>query len=324
VQTRGVRAAAPGGSLYAWQKRLTRDTKTRRLLLGGAAATLTVLASCADPEPALARGDRLWADAQYDAALSEYRLAARGRDELALLRVAHAYVQLGQLERARSTYDQILQRHPQHLDQAVYDYIRLARHSLERNDRHGLAGAVEAARALRPDLPLDEFALPLARYYVRTRDMERALEFFERALGTVPTDSAPAVIYEIALLHEARGNCRDAIGYFEAYLRRPQPGPRAGEARWHIGNCSFQLARQAQDAGEIDGALTRLETVIRLGQPENLLDQAHFQRGELLFALDRRDEALEAYWRFLELTPTRSGALGEGAQRRVDQIRFGY
>jgi tetratricopeptide (TPR) repeat protein len=299
---------------------------TSRPVLGAAVLLLVLMlaAACDDPEPAIARGDRLWADSQYQAALSEYRLAARGRDPQAMLRVAHTYAELNQVDRAVESYRQLLSRRPEYTDQAIFDLLRMARRSRARNDRHGLATAVETARELRPRLPLEEFALPLARHYARGRDQERALEHFERALAAVPPDSAPPLIFEIGQLHDARGDCRAALGYFETYRQRAPRGPRIVEARWHIGNCSFQLGREAYEAGEPATALPRLETVLEMEEPANLLDQAHFLRAEILFALGRREEALESYWRFLELTPTRSGQLVERAQQRIETIRFGF
>jgi hypothetical protein len=63
--------------------------------------------------------------------------------------------------------------------------------------------------------------------------------------------------------------------------------------------------------------------VLELGVPENVQDQAWFERGELLRELNRPQEALEAYHRVLELNPLRTGQLVERTQRRIDEIRFG-
>ena len=63
--------------------------------------------------------------------------------------------------------------------------------------------------------------------------------------------------------------------------------------------------------------------LIDLGVPENLLDEAWFLRGDILYALGRNDEALVAYQRVLDLNPTRSGQLVDRATRQIDIIRFG-
>jgi tetratricopeptide (TPR) repeat protein len=290
------------------------------VLLAGAA----VIAACGTDEPALARGDRLWADSEYTAALAEYRLALRQHDdEETLARVAHAYIVTGAFERAREHYDRLLAEAPDYTDQAIFDYVTAARRARDRSNRYGMAVAVEAALALRPGLPVDEMAAPLARYYASTGDADRALNFFEHALSHAPPDSASDLLYEIGELHVGRGNCVEAVGFFNAYRQRTPDGDHATQARWHVGNCAFQLGRQARQRNELPEAVRQMDILLDLGVPQNLLDQAWFERGEALLALDRRDEALQSFLQVLEVNRTRSGQLVERAQQRIDQIRFG-
>lgn len=313
----GAPVARPG-------RRMPRHALAVAASLACAALALG-LGACESPDPALARGDRLWADSNYTGALAEYRLALRqsGGDEAILARVAHAYLQTGQLSRAREAYDQLLGRHPERADQAVYDYLHFARRAAERGDRYGMAGAVEAAQALRPELPLPDLAAALGRYYSDIGDAERALVYYERALTLQSPDSAVRLLYELGLLFESLGGCEEAIGYFEAYGRQAPEGDRANEARWHMGSCAFELARRAHQEGRPGDALEHVTLVLDLGVPENIQDQAWFEQGEILFVMGRFDEALVAYRKVLELNPARTGQLVERAQRRIDQIRFG-
>ncbi|HEX7118248.1 MAG TPA: tetratricopeptide repeat protein [Longimicrobiales bacterium] len=314
--------AARRGIIPAGGRGRRRPAWLRRALL---AAPLAWLAACSDPEPALVRGDRLWADSNYTNALAEYRLALRqsGDDEDVLLRVAHAYAQTDQLERARESYERLLRRAPEYTDQAIHDFLALAERARERGDRFGVAGGVEAALALRRELDVHALAPMLARYHVEMGNTARALEFYQRALAASPPDSTPALLFEIALAHEDQGNCGAAVGYFMAYRQRVTRGRRAEEATWHAGNCAYELARQSHRAGNLIDALEQLALVTELGQPENIQDQAWFDRGEILYALGRFDEALDAYERVLELNRTRGGGqIVERAQRRIDDIRF--
>ncbi len=283
------------------------------------------LPGCGGHEDALARGDRLWADSSFPAALAEYRLALRRKesDPAALVRVAHAYAVTGHLSSARETYDRLLAADPGFTDQAVYDYLALARQAQARGDRYGTAAAVDAAARLRPGIAPVELASSLARYYAGAGEVDRALAYFERAVATVPGDSAAGLLYELAQLQESQGNYGDAITYYQEYRQRAPRGPHAEEARWHVGNCQFELARRAQDAGRLDDALAGYQAVLDLGVPENVLDQAWFQRGEILLAQGKREDALAAYQKVLDLNPARTGQLVQRAQQRIDQIRFG-
>jgi tetratricopeptide (TPR) repeat protein len=279
---------------------------------------------CGSEEPALDRGDRLWAAEDYPGALAEYRLAlAQNETEETLGRTAHAYIMNGQFERARELYDRLVERSPRWTDQAVFDYVTAARRAQERANRYGMAVAVEAALALRPGLPVDDMAAPLARYYATTGDTDRALDFFERALTYARDDSVPPLLFELGELHEARGDCEEATGFFSAYRARAPRGPRVDDARWHIGNCAWRLGRAERQAGREEAALRHFDTLINLGVPQNLLDEAWFERGEVLLALGHRQEALQAYYQVLDLNRTGAGQLADRAQRRIDEIRFG-
>ena len=286
------------------------------------------LTGCQDNETAVARGDRLWADSSYEAALAEYRLAVAQRgDEEALVRLAHAYVRAGELAEANEAYRELLNRSPDYAEQAAWDYLHVARRALDRGDEFDAAFAVDAALTLRPELRVPDALTTVARFHRQRGDLQEAIGYYERALSSLPPDSAPRILYQIGLLEEEQGRCDRAIDHFRAFRAQAEESPRSwqsllGEADWHIGSCSFRLAQQARDQGQITSALDHLETMIRLGVPENLLDQAWFDRGEMLYAIGRFDEALAAYRHVLERNPARTGQLVERAQQRIDDIRF--
>ncbi|HUG40836.1 MAG TPA: tetratricopeptide repeat protein [Longimicrobiales bacterium] len=306
----------------------------RRKRISGFAVVIAALTgACSDNETVVARGDRLWADSNFVGARAEYRLAVAQRgDDDALARLAHAYSRTGELEPAREAYEALVAREPRYAAQAAADYLHLARRARARSDEYGLARAVEAALAVRPGIRLPEFELPLARYYRGRGDAERAREHYRRALLVLPGDSAPRLLYEMGLLEESQGDCRRAIELLDgarAQARRSGSSEGGGpyrqmmtESRWHLGNCSFQLAQDARGAGRVTEALELFERMIGLGEPENLLDQAWFDRGETLYGIGRFDEALVAYRQVLERNPTRAGQLVERARRRIDDIRF--
>lgn len=289
------------------------------------AAAVLGFGACTDPEPAIVRGDRLWADSSYELALAEYRLALRqsGDDEDVLLRVAHAYARNDQLTEAQEAYTRLIARAPEYTDQAVYDFLALAERARARGDRFGVAGGVEAALALRPELTVGELAPMLARYHQEMGQGQRALEFYERALSTTSPDSTAGLLYEIGMIHVGRDDCRSAIGYFTAYRQRAPGTQRAREARWQVGNCAFRLGEAAYREGRLMDALEHLTRVTELADPANVLDRAWFDRGEILYALGRFDEALESYRMVLEVNRARGGALFERAQQRIDELRFG-
>lgn len=283
------------------------------------------LAACGeDAENSVARGDALWADSAYAAALAEYRLAY-DRDESpeVLARVAHAYAMTGQFERTREHYEALLRQAPEYTDQAVFDYLALAERAGTKSDRYGMAGAIEAALALRPGLRVEHMTLPLARYYATSGEAERALSFYERALATSQPDSVPTLLFEMAELQERRGECRQAIELYNAFLTRGGQGSRRDRAANQAGACSWTLAQAARQAGDAERALFLIEGVTARGLPQNIQDEAWFERGEILLEQGRNEEALEAYQRSIAAGRAPGSQLAERARRRIDEIRFG-
>src|SRR5690606_8694102 len=79
----------------------------------------------------------------------------------------------------------------------------------------------------------------------------------------------------------------------------------------------------AREEGKPEEALDHLNVTLELGVPQNLMEQAWFERGESLLELGRNDEAMEAYIHVLEISRTAGGALAERARQRIDELRFG-
>ena len=280
------------------------------------------LAACGSDENALLRGDRYWADSNYTAALAEYRLAARqnGRDPQVSARVAHAYVMTGQLDRGRRQYEELIKVEPSYTDQAVFDFLASARVSMARGDRFGTARAAEAALALRPGLDLDDLAVPLARHYAATGDVDRALEFYNRALGRAAEQGNPALLFELASLIEQNGKCVDAVPYFRTFIEQSSSRDSATEARWRMGTCGLERGRQALEAGDARQAVELFDITLEVGSPPHLLEQTWFERGEALLALGRTEEAAAAFERVLELSSEGRTQFSVRAERRLQEL----
>ena len=289
------------------------------------AAVLTVSGSGCGTDPgeetAQLRGDRAFARGDYEEALAEYRLSLLREDSgtEGVVRAAHAYAVLGRVDEARSLYDEAARKDSQYVDQAVSDLIALAKRAHANGDSYGTASAIEAAQHFRPGVVVEQLALPLARHYSETGQSARARPLYLRALGTDPTN--PDIIFETALAHEEIEDCGSALVYFGQF---EELAPRrALEAWWHVGRCSFQLARELKDQGAVTEALEYLELVLALKEPRTHLPQAYFDKGEILVQLGDCAGALEAYRLVSSTVGTGFGALARRALDRIDEIRFG-
>ena len=304
---------------------MSRSRRTRCFGLAALASGL-LLASCVPRGPeegALARGDIAFATGDLAEALAEYQLGARQGDAAeAYARVGHTYAQLGRVEEARDLYRQAALRDERWADQAGSDLLHLARTAEARSDRFQMASAVETAVEFLPGLSVEELALPLARHYFRNGEFGRALPFYQRGLAAAPDDSTAAVLMEVGTAYEEVGDCMRALTLFERY-RESTPSWNSGEVDWHIGTCSFALARQRRAEGSGEAALELVNRTIEVGEPRNILPQVWFEKGAILSELGECDAAVDAYRRVRSLDPSGTGALVRRAEERIDEVRFG-
>lgn len=300
---------------------------TRFLVLSLSVLATGCLDSAAE-ETTLRRGDLAFASGEVEEALAEYRLAVRQSDDdpEALVRVGHAYVALGRVDEAADYFRRAVEQDAGLRDQAVADLMHLAREAAREGESFQMASAVEEAMSLEPAIGLDDMALPLARHHFGNGEYGQALPLYQRALKD-GLDSVPAVFFEIGRAYEGIGDCQNGLIYFEQFRERA-PRSRRGEVDWFIGKCSFDRARELRGqsgagAEDLGDALGLVDRVLEVGEPRSILGEAWFERGEILAALGRCDEAADSFRQVRVVEGVSAGALVQRAQERFDQITFG-
>lgn len=317
-----VRTAGSGREQRERERVVQMGQRGWRILL--LAVLLPLASGCGtDPgeETARLRGDLAFARGEYEEALAEYRLSLLREDPGTdgEVRAAHAYVALGQVDEARALYDNAAAEDSAHADQAVADFVALAKRARRNGDSYGLASAMEAALHFRPGVVVEELALPMARHYSNSGEHGRARPLYLKALGNNRDD--PDIVFETALVHQEIGDCERALVFFEEFLELASA--REVEARWHVGSCSFQLSGELAEQGAADEALRYLDVVLELREPRTLLPQAYFAKAEILERLGECAAALEAYRAVSTAEASGTGPLVRRALGRVDAIRFG-
>jgi tetratricopeptide (TPR) repeat protein len=288
------------------------------------ATTLFACTPLGEEGSSISRGDQAFAHADLEEALAEYRLAERqgAGDAATYARIAHTYVSLGRIDEAREYYDLALERDPSWADQAVSDFVHLARLEEAEGDEFGMASAIETAMGFQPGISLDELALPLAQHYSNVGEYGRALPFYQKTLTALDPDSFPAILFETAVAYDEVGDCESAVIYYEDYRNR-LPRWRRSEVDWRLGFCSFELAESRRAEGDDEEALRHLETLLRIGEPRSHLARGYFEKGEILGERGECEAALEAFMEVAVVDPSGTSPLVARAEDRIDQIRFG-
>ncbi len=256
--------------------------------------------------------------------MAEYQVALRKRGEEPeiLLRLAHGYAHLDRLDEASDYYSRLLAADSSYANQALTDFLAMAQRALERDDRPRLARALEQVEAIRAGSVPDQLALPFARYYYELGEYARALPLYLTVLTVTGASLDALVRYEVARVYYELEDCEQALVHYLDFLALRPPGETRGEARWHAGQCAFQLAQKDKLAGRPAEALEGFDRVIKLEAPLALLDDAWFERGELLFSLGEFEEAALSYQKVLDLNPSRTGRRVRQAEDRLRSIRY--
>jgi tetratricopeptide (TPR) repeat protein len=312
-----MRVSHPAFGAHALERRGTSLLLLLSIALAGCGGS-------GSEEGAMRRGDQAFARGDLTEALAEYRLGLRQGEpsvEL-LLRAAHAYARSDRIEEARAFYADAVALDSTVADLAASDLLRVAGEAVGRDDAIAAAAAYEAAMELRPGVSLAGVALPLARHFARRGQYGQAVPFFEKAV--LESASSPEVVYEMARAHEELDDCERALIFFEQ-ARNGLRRDLLSELDWHVGNCSTELARDAQLRGDFEEALEMYQNTISIGEPRNNVAPAWFEIAEILAARGECTAAVRAFEQVLEVLrqDQTTGALWERARDRIDQIRFG-
>jgi tetratricopeptide (TPR) repeat protein len=287
----------------------------------------TVLSACTplgEGGSSISRGDQAYAHGDLEEALAEYRLAETqgATDPETFARIAHTYVGLKRIDEGREYYRLAVERDPGLADQAVADFVHLARLEAASGDEFGMASAVETALGFKPGISVDELALPLAQHYSNIGEFGRALPFYQKALSALNPDSLPRVLFETGVAYDEVGDCESAVVFYEDYRER-LPRWRRSEVDWRLGFCSFELAQIRREEGDDEEALRYLETLLQIGEPRSHLARGYFEKGEILGHRGECEAAIEAFMEVPMVDPSGTSPLVARAEERIDQIRFG-
>lgn len=297
------------------------------LLLAGLLAATSACVDRATENTAVRRGDVAFAADSLDEALAEYRLALRqgSRDADVLARAAHTFAELGQVDEAADLYRQAADADPRWGDQAAADLMHLARRAAWGRERFRMATAVQEALRFRPGIGLGDLALPLARHHFQNGEYSRALPLYQRAL--MRADTVPEILFEIGQAYEEIGDCRRALGHYEAFYEAA-PRSQRDAALLYIGSCALSVARElhegpAVSTEDMEEARTLVGRYLEVGEPRSLQGEAYFLLGEIHAALGECSEAQDAFAQVLRLESVGGGALMTRARERFDLLRFG-
>ncbi|MBK5098742.1 MAG: tetratricopeptide repeat protein [Gemmatimonadetes bacterium] len=293
-----------------------------RRLVTGSVFLFAVACGGGGQETAVDRGDQLLAAGHAEAAVAEYKLALRqfGPEPDILLRLGHAFAATGDVDASLEYLRPLLESGSEHQFQVAAELSEAARVARERGSPDNMARAMEPVLSLGIGMVPEDLRYSLAGYYAEFSDWNRAIPLYLAVLeGEEPPSEA---VLETARAFQEVGGCREALAYFEQYLETASRRIRA-EIAWEYGSCLYEVAIADRAQGRPGDAADKLDLLIDQGVPRNLLDKAHYNRGEIRLQFGDLAGAESDFLAVLELNPVRTGSLVRLAEERIREIRFG-
>lgn len=211
--------------------------------------------------------------------------------------LASTFTEMGELERAAATYEQLLGTSPRALPEIRLDLLRLYR-SL--NDDAGTERTLQALIELHPTDPL--YRRTLGDLYSRQGRIPEAIAVYERLAETAPSDTD--LLLQLATLYREEGQRDRAQALLDRFMGRPGASPDALAAE---AQRLLQSASGPDDANAVETALQLAERARSLA-PDNsevlaVLGRIHLRRGDPETAAPLLEQAVQSDPRALDRWP---------------------
>jgi protein O-GlcNAc transferase len=190
--------------------------------------------------------------------------------------------QSGELERARTIYEKILQSDPRHPDSL--HLLGVVHHQSGKNDI--AADLINKAIEINPEQPV--FYNSLGSALNDLRHIDEAVICYQKAISLKP-DYAEA-FFNLAKVFRYEGKVRKAVDCCQKAI---QASPDFVEPYYLMGNLFL-------DQGMLDQAITCYQKTVRLNPGKA---EAYCNMGNALQAQSRYDEAITCYEKAIRLTP---------------------
>ncbi len=273
------------------------------------------------------RGDYYYRNGQYDDSLAEYLMAEKtsGASAGLLRKIGKVYVMQGDFFQAKSYFDRYFSARDSVPDEGVLlDYLQIAVERGRSGDTTTMVNALEEILAIDPSFSLGSYYFVLGDYYFALPDYRRAIAFYIRGLPLAQDEQrAGDCMFNLAESYEKLEDFFNAYLYYDQFVNLYPGQARAEQALWHRGSCGYPLAVRMREEGDLEQAFFYLEQIISSKQPQHLVDDAWYLRGEILLDDKRPAEARQAFERVLKLNRYYyKKKIAEQARKRIEEIEF--
>jgi len=273
------------------------------------------------------RGDRYYRNGYYDDSLAEYLMAEKTSGVTAdlLRKIGKVYVMKGDFFQAKKYFDRYFSAHDSEPDaEVLLDYFQIALERGRSGDTTTMVHALEEILEIDPSYSLGRYFFDLGEFYYHQAYYRKAIAYYLRGMPLYGELSNRAGhLFYLAESYEKLEDYFNAFLYFDQFIILYREHPEFEQAQWHRGSCCYPLAREVFEQGDIEQSFYYLDQIIDFGQPQHLVDDAYFLKGEILLADKRPEEAAQAFRQVLKLNRYYwKEKIAEQARMRIEEILF--
>jgi len=273
------------------------------------------------------RGDRYYKNGYYDDSLAEYLMAEKTKGVTAnlLRKIGKVYVMKGDFFQAKRYFDRYFSAHDSEPDaEVLLDYLQIAVERGRAGDTTTMVHALEEILQIDPSYSLGRYFFDLGEFYYHQADYRKAIAYYLRGIPLHgKLNNKAQHFFYLAESYEKLEDYFNAFLYFDQFVILYPDHPEVEQARWHRGSCCYPLAREMFDQGDIEQSFYYIDQIISSGQPQHLVDDVYFLKGEILLADKRPDEAKQAFRQVLKLNRYYwKEKIAEQARVRIEEIDF--
>jgi hypothetical protein len=223
-----------------------------------------LLAGCGSTGDHERLGDQAYGESRYAEALAEYQqVLANDPDARVWAKAGAAALRTGNLDVASDAYLRLAAEDPTRAEEAAEGLETVARAAERAGDSKRLQAAVVGMGAIAPDRSTGRYALELIRRPgAEATDLVAVLPGAIAVAPDPETVDSLLVVYGSAL-RETTG-CGEALGAFQAGLRRSKVAVLRNRAEEGVAACSLWLGLRAEATGQPGDAALWFAAAIRI------------------------------------------------------------
>jgi len=211
-------------------------------------------------------------------------------------------------------------------DKIADSYYEFAKELEKVNRIETMYSAFERLLEIDPDYEIEEdYAIHLGnKYYENEYDYQKALHFYKNVIDKeLPEEIKKTIQYRIAYCYYQLGEYIESNKYYNLLLEEYPSHPKLKTIYYTIGKINFKLAKKAFLNKNYNEAITRGETVLRIGKPQLWLSEIRRILGDSYLAKGNKSKALSMFNTIIENDPYRAYRDTAYALKMVRKIKSG-